>query len=139
MAVTKFYIKNPCVLVKTTDVSAYVKQVTVTLHKDELDTTASGDAGHTQIPGFSKDTIALDLYQDKDFTVLDEILWEIYADEQAVALEVTPSGSTLSESNPGWEGNGKLYDYVPLKEAVGAVAMVSPTFTIDGKLNRIGT
>jgi len=67
----KHYLKNPFVSVDGHDISVYVKSVEVDRKKDELDTTASGDGGHTQIPGLSKDSFTLNLYQDKDFSILD--------------------------------------------------------------------
>lgn len=136
---TKTYIKNPFVSVDGHDLSAYVKQATVTRQKDELDVTASGDGGHTQIPGLSKDQFVFDLYQDADMSVVNRIISDIYEGETAVVVECCQAGSVVSESNPSFTGNAKVYQDQPISSAVGAVAMQSVTFAVDGAITRSGT
>lgn len=135
----KHYIKNPFVSADGHDISTYVKSVEVDRKKDELDTTASGDGGHTQIPGLSKDSFTLNLYQDKDFSVLDRILSDIYEAETAVVVEVCEQGSVVSESNPSFTGNAKLFEHKPIGGDVGAVSMVPVVFVVDGAITRSGT
>ena len=135
----KDYIKNPYLLVDGHDFSSYVKSVEVDRKKDELDTTASGDGGHTQIPGLSKDTFTLNLYQDKDLSILDRVLSDIYEGETAVLVEVCKTGSTVSESNPSFTGNAKLFEHKPFSGDVGTVSMVPVVFVVDGAISRSGT
>lgn len=135
----KHYIKNPFLMVDGQDLSSYVKSVEVDRKKDELDTTASGDDGHTQIPGLSKDTFTLNLYQDVDFSVLDRVLSDIYEAETAVVVEVCEQGSTVSETNPSFTGNAKLFEHKPISGDVGAVSMTPVVFVVDGKISRSGT
>jgi hypothetical protein len=137
--VAKHYIKNPYLLVDGHDFSTYVKSVEVDRKKDELDTSASGDGGHTQIPGLSKDSFTLNLYQDKDFSVLDRILSDIYEAETGVVVEVCEAGSTVSGANPSFTGNAKLFEHKPIGGDVGAVAMVPVVFVVDGAISRSGT
>jgi hypothetical protein len=133
------YLKNPSVHIDGHDFSGYVKSASVNRQKDELDTTASGDGAHSQIPGFSKDSFTFNFYQDKDMTILDAVLSNIYDAETAVVVEVTKSGSTISESNPSWTGNAKLYNYSPFQGDVGTVVMAPATFQCDGPIVRAGT
>lgn len=135
----KHYIKNPFLMVDGHDLSAYVKSVEVDRKKDELDTTASGDGGHTQIPGLPKDSFTLNLYQDKDFGVLDRIISDIYEAETSVVVEVCEQGSTVSVSNPSFTGNAKVFEHKPISGDVGVVSMTPVVFVVDGAISRSGT
>jgi hypothetical protein len=135
----KHYLKNPFVSVDGHDISVYVKSVEVDRKKDELDTTASGDGGHTQIPGLSKDSFTLNLYQDKDFSILDRILADIYEAETAVVVEACEQGSVVSESNPSFTGNAKIYEHKPFSGDVGTLSMTPIVLVVDGAITRSGT
>lgn len=135
----KTYLKNPTVFIDGHDFSPYVKSASVNRQKDELDTTASGDDAHSQIPGLSKDSFTFNFYQDADLSILDRVLADIYDAESAVVVEVTMAGSTISESNPSWSGNAKLYNYSPFQGDVGTVVMAPATFLCDGPITRAGT
>jgi len=135
----KHYIKNPYLLIDGRDFSTYVETVEVDRTKPKLPTTASGDGGETGIPGLSLDKFTLNLYQDKDFSILDRILSDIYEAENAVVVEVCEAGSTVSEANPSFTGNAKLYEHKPISGKVGAVSMVPVVFEVDGAITRSGT
>lgn len=135
----KHYINNPYLLVDGHDFSSYVETVEVDRTKPKLDVTASGDGGNVGIPGLPNDKFTLNLYQDKDFSVLDLYLSDIYEGEVAVVVEVCEAGSVVSESNPSFTGNAKLYEHKPISGKIGAVSMVPVVFEVDGAITRSGT
>lgn len=133
------FLKNPFVSIDGHDFSQYVKNVTINRQKDELDTTASGDNAHSQIPGLSKDSITLNMLQDADLSIVDRVLADIYEAGLAVVVECAMAGSTISEANPSFTANARLYNYVPFQGDVGTVVMMSPQFMCDGPIVRSGT
>jgi hypothetical protein len=138
MAAQKTYLKNPAVFVDGHDWSTYVKGCTVTRNKAQLDVTASGDGGTTDIHGLSKDTFAIDLYQDQDFSLVERVLSNLYEAESVFVVEVVPRGSTVASTNPSYIGNCKLYADV-VGGQVGAVLESPVTFAVQGAITRSGT
>jgi hypothetical protein len=136
---SKTYIKNPYFLLDGEDYSAQVKSVEVDRKKDELDTTASGDDGHTAIHGLSGDSFTLNLYQPADMSTLDAKLSDIYENELTVVCEVCEAGSVVSESNPSFSGNVKLFEHKPISGDVGTVLMTPVVLKAQGSITRSGT
>ena len=135
----KGYLKNPYVLVDGRDFSSLVKGVTPHRTKAKLPTTASGDSGDMAIHGLESSTISVDFYQDKDLSVLDRILSDLYEGELTFVVEVTPAGSTVSEANPSITANCKLFDYTPYGGQIGATLESSVVFDVQGTTTRAGT
>lgn len=139
MAKTTFYINNPYLLLDGHDFSEYIESVEVGLSKDKLPTDASGDGGHTAMHGLSADSFVLNLYADKDYSILDRILYDHYSAETSFVVEVTSAGSIVSEANPSWTGTCKLFAYKPLSGKVGTEAMIPVTLEVQGSITRAGT
>ena len=135
----KGYLKNPYVLVDGHDFSSLVKGVTPHRSKAKLPVTASGDNGDMAIHGLSTDSFSVDFYQDKDLSVLDRILSDLYEGESTFVVEITPAGSTVSESNPSLTANCKLFDYTPYGGQVGSTLESTVVFDVQGVATRAGT
>ena len=135
----KGYLKNPYVLVDGHDFSSYVKGVTPHRSKAKLPTTASGDNGEMAIHGLEANSFSVDFYQDKDLSVVDRILSDLYEAESTFVVEITAAGSTVSEANPSLTANCKLFDYTPFGGDVGSVLMSSVVFDVQGVVTRAGT
>lgn len=138
MAGSSIIIKDPFVEIDGVDYSRQVKSVAVTPNADKVDTTASGDGGHTSKHGLRADTIVLSLFQDADLAALDAALWAIFDGEETVEVNAGYRAQATPE-NPHWSGNCKLFTYSPLSGDVGSAVMVTPTFEVQGKLERVTT
>ncbi len=135
----KGYLKNPYVVLDGHDFSSLVKGVTPHFSKAKLPTTASGDSGDTAIHGLEASSYTVDFYQDKDLSVLDAVLHEIWEDERQVVLEITAAGSTINAANPSYTANVKLFDYTPFTGPVGTVYESSCVFDVQGVTTRAAT
>lgn len=135
----KGYLKNPFLVVDGHDFSSLVKGVTPHRSKAKLPTTASGDGGDMAIHGLESNSVSVDFYQDKDLSILDRVLSDLFENEQAFVVETTANGSTVSESNPSITINAKLFDYTPWGGQVGSTLESTVVFDGQGVATRSGT
>lgn len=117
-----------------TDLSDYVKSVTLPYGAEMLDETAMGDDTRKNKGGLK--TWSLDVEFKQDFAVgaVDATLFPLVGTTAAVI--VRPTSAAVSATNPNYTGTGIIESYQPLGGAVGDLAPASVTIQSAGTLSR---
>lgn len=119
-----------------TDVSTYVKSVTLNLEKADLDTTTMGDTAVERIVGLGDGSMTVEFVQSFTSSELDSILWGIFNTGTAVLFELRSDSAAIGASNPEYRGSVLPTNYVPLTGAVSDLATTSITWPTSGGVTR---
>lgn len=117
-----------------TDISDYVKSVTLDYAAEMLDETAMGDTTRTMIGGLKTWSASLEMNQDFADGLIDEILFPLVG--TTGTLIVRPTSSGVGPSNPNYTGTGIIENYSPFGNSVGDLASTSITIQSAGALSR---
>ncbi len=127
MATTTF-LSNATFLIGATDLSDQCRSVTLTVGNDALENTAMGSTGHTYTGGLQTVDVSVDLFLSYGATEVEATL--AAAQNTAVTLMISPSGTSESASNPEYTiTNCYLSNFTPINSSVGELASVTATFT----------
>lgn len=118
-----------------TDVSTYVRSVSLPYGAEMLDDTTMGDT--TRINKGGLKTWQLDIEFQQDFTdnLIDEILFPLVGTTFTVIVRPVAS-SVVGVSNPNYTGTGILESYQPIGQSVGDLGTSSVTIQSAGTLTR---
>ena len=98
----KIVLTNANVSLAGTDISSYVKQVTLTTSAAEVETTAFGNTAKTRVAGLLDNKVQLDIQQ--DYSAVEGLVYPLVGGT-AVTLVVRPNGtgtaSTRAQSRAG--------------------------------------
>lgn len=101
---------------------------------DSLDATGFGDSSRVRIGGLKDWSLQFDGHQDFAASGLDSILFPLVG--TVVAVEVRPTSSAVSSSNPKFTGNVLVQAYNPFGNSVGELAGFGCTMEAAGDLTR---
>lgn len=129
--------KNYKVKIGSTDVSAFLTNVSLPLTKDALETTTFGDSARDYIEGLKSGTISLSGRWDGDgASSIDAVLDAAYDNGSLVTFSLNPTGTaTFSTSAPGYTGSMVVTNY---EHGTGfdGVATFSATLQVSGAVTR---
>lgn len=129
-----FVLTNAYVSVAGTEISTYVKSVTLEYKSELQDKTTMGNTTRARKGGLLDWTVTLELLQDFVDDGLDEDFFALVG--QDAALAIRPVNTTISTSNPEYQGTGVLEGYSPIGNAVGELAAFTATFQANSALVR---
>lgn len=119
----------------TTDISSYVKSVTLSVEANELETTNFLSAGwKTVTAGLKSGSVQLTMNQDVAAGALEATLWPLFA--SVISFEIRPTNAAVSTANPKWTGSLLLREWSGVNGAVGDLAEVSVTWPLSGAVTR---
>lgn len=136
MAVQAF--KDAYVVVDGTDLSGFIKQVTITYSAEALDKTAVSDNTRSRLGGLKDWTIDLDFYQDFDAGSVDATLFSLIGSSTVVIL-AAPTSNIASSTNPHYTGTSFVESFTPIAGNVGEIMMSPVRFIAAGDLSRTVT
>lgn len=134
-----FVLRDVSVTANAVDLSSRVQSVEVTTSREDVDLTAMGAVGKARKPGIKDESITINWRQDFALTKVDATLWPIYSGGTSVTIDIKPTSSAASTSNPRLTGSVYLLEYQPIAGEVGAAADASSTFVVDGVITRATT
>ncbi len=108
----------------TTDVSDWVKSVTINYSADMLEDTAMGDTTHSKLPGLKDWSMDFEFYQDFVDDGLDEDMTLWFMAGTSVNVEVRATSAVRGATNPAYCGLGQIESWTPIAGSVGEMAMV---------------
>jgi hypothetical protein len=117
-----------------TDLSAYVRSVTVNYQAELQDSTTMGDSTRERLGGLKDWSVDVEFNQDFASSAVDDTLWPLVGTTFVVA--VRPTSSAKGATNPEYTGTGILESYPPLGGSVGDLATASITIQAAGDLSR---
>jgi len=124
------------VKIGSTEVSAYLTNVSQPLTKDALETTTMGDSSRDYIEGLRNATISLSGRWDGATGTLDETLYNAYNNSSLVAFKLNPTGiATFTTSAPGYTGSMVVTNYEH-SAAFDGVVSFSATLQVSGAVTR---
>ena len=130
-----FAFTDASVTINSVDLSDHVRQVSLSLTAEELDTTAMSATGYrTRAGGLKDGSLTLEFNQDFASSEIDATFNGIIG--TVVAFVLKPTSGSVSSTNPSYSGNVLITEYMPLANAVGDLATVSMTFPTSGAVTR---
>lgn len=132
----KQVLTNVNLTVGGTDLSSYVKAVTLNTKVSEVDTTAFGATGNakTRVSGLVDNSVKIDFFQ--DYSAVEGVIYPLVGGT-GVTIVVKPNGTgTASTSNPQYSFQALPLDWSPVDGAVGDAATVSVTWPITGAITK---
>jgi hypothetical protein len=118
-----------------TDISTYVRSVSLPYSAELVDDTTMGDTTRINKGGLKNWSIEIELQQDFTDNLIDEIIFALVGTTFTVI--VRPVGSSVvGTSNPNYTGTGILESYQPFGQAVGELATSTITIQSAGTLSR---
>lgn len=128
-------LTNAFVSLGGTDVSTYVRSVTLNLGAELQDDTTMGDTARINKAGLTNWSIDLELQQDFADNLIDEIIFGLVG-AASFAVIVRPTTSAVGTSNPNYTGSAVLENYQPFGQAVGELGTSTVTLRSAGALSR---
>ena len=130
----KIVLTNANVQLAGTDISSYVKQVTLTTSVNEVETTAFGNTAKTRVAGLLDNKVQLDIHQ--DYSAVEGLVYPLIGGT-AVTLVVRPNGTgAASTANPSYTASVLVTEWTPVNGAVGDLATASVTWPISGTITK---
>jgi len=130
----KIVLTNANVQLAGTDISSYVKQVTLTTSVNEVETTAFGSTAKTRVAGLIDNKVQLDIQQ--DYSTVEGLIYPLIGGT-AVTLIVRPNGTgAASTANPQYQAQVLCVEWMPVNGAVGDLATASITWPISGTITK---
>lgn len=124
----KLVLRDCYVVVNAVNMSDHVSSVEVNFVKDEVETTSFGGAGRERVAGLKDDSFVFTFQQDFDPGEVNAILSPLYHNETEFTVEVRPTSSAVSASNPKYTGTCILLEYQPLSGSPGDLSETEVTF-----------
>ena len=125
------------VTIDTVDFSASLAAVTLDISKEQLETTAFGDAARTYIAGLQDATVTFSFHQDFAASAVDATLHAALGTE--VAILVKPTSDAVGSGNPSYSFNALVTQITPFSSNVGDLATQDVSFPISGAITRATT
>lgn len=130
----KFVITDPVVVFAGSTVTTSTASVTIEIEADDIETTAFGGNGwRTRVAGLKQGTVSFDFHEDYAASAISSLVFNNFG--SSVAVQVIPTGTTVSATNPRWSFNALVTNYATLG-AVGDLATMSLQLPIDGAVTR---
>jgi hypothetical protein len=130
-----FVFTNGYVSINGQDHSNHVRGVTLEVNAELQDDTVMGDTTRSRTPGLLDWTLTVEYLQDFADNDIDEDLFALIG-AAAFAIAVRPVNTTISASNPEYQGNAVLESYAPIQGTVGEMAGFTAVFRAAGALVR---
>ena len=130
----KIVLTNANVQLAGTDISSYVKQVTLTTSVNEVETTAFGNTAKTRVAGLIDNKIQLSLQN--DYSAVEGLVYPLVGGT-AVTVVVRPNGTgAASTANPSYTASVLVTEWMPVNVAVGVLATADVTWPISGSITK---
>lgn len=128
-------LNDAYVEVDGSNLSTYVKSVTISTSADEVETTTMGNTGKTRTGGLRDDSISIDFVQSFAATELDSKLWPMIG--LVKTFKVRPTSAVVGTSNPQYQGSVLVTEYQPVGNGVGELAETSVSWPVSGVVSRV--
>ncbi len=127
----KLVLRDCFISVDGVDLSDHISSVTITMEKDEIETTAFTGQGRERVHGLNNDSFELNLQQDFDAASVDDTLFPLWDQETEFVVLVRPTSAAASATNPEYSGTCILLSYQPLAGGVGELSETSITMMVQ--------
>jgi hypothetical protein len=123
----KIVLRDCYIVVNAVNFSDHVSSVEVNLSKDEVETTNFSGQGRERVAGLKDDNFVINFQQDFAAGEVDAVLYPLWNNETEFTVEVRPTSSAVSATNPAYIGTCILLEYQPLAGSVGDLSETEVT------------
>lgn len=124
----KLVLRDCYIVVNSVNFSDHVSSVEINLSKDEVETTNFSGQGRERVAGLKDDNFVINFQQDFAAGQVNAVLYPLYNNETEFQVEVRPTSSAVSATNPKYTGTCVLLEYQPLSGSVGDLSETEVTF-----------
>jgi hypothetical protein len=128
----KLVMTNANVTLGSTDISAYVASVTLSISVNEVETTSFGTGAVTRVGGLQDNSVTLSLHQ--DFSAIEGLIYPLIG--STTSLVVKPNGTAVGTANPSYTCTPLIVEHTPVNGAVGELAVLDLTWPISGTVTK---
>jgi hypothetical protein len=118
------------VKLNSVDLSDHVTSVTLNQAFDELEVTAMGDTSHKFVKGLESATLTISFLNDQGATSVLDTLSDAFGTTIGFKL-IQDSGSAVAATNKLFSGDILVNNLTPINGAVGDMATMDITFTVN--------
>lgn len=129
-------LKSVTATVNGVNLSDHIKEISMDLEKEVLDSTCYGSNSKTKVLGLADSKIPMTFLQDYDADKVDATLWSAWNAGTAITITGKPTSSAASSTNPFYSVSALLPQYSPIKGQIGQLAEVQVTFEGTGDVTR---
>jgi hypothetical protein len=124
----KYIIDDPVVTIDGDDFSDHMREAEIEAEFAEVDLTAFGADFSEMGVGLGTAKMTFEAFQDYASNSIDQNLWPIFINKNAVTVTVKPTAASTSATNPKYTMTGRITTYSPISGAKGDASMVTITF-----------
>ena len=129
----KLVLRDAYVVVDGTNLSTHVSSVTIEDSADEVEFTGFGPSSYREYgQGLKTASVQLEVFQDHASGSVDAVFHPLYTSGGTFGVEIRPTSSAVSATNPAYTMTGRLFTYSPLQGAVGDANTTSITVNNAG-------
>ncbi len=114
-----------------TDLTAYVRTVTINFTAAEQDKTVMGNQAMARLSGLKDASVDLEFVTDFADNAIDEIMFAWFNGGTEIFLSVAPEGGTEATTNPEYVGTFTCFSYTPIGGTVGDAAAATANFMLS--------
>lgn len=122
-------LDNAFVSLGGTDISAYIKKVSVKPKYESINGSRMGHTAKVNEAGLQEWTVELTCKNSFTTGEVDAIVWALFAAKAAFTVLVRPTTAVVGVSNPKFEGSSVMTEYTPIDTAHGQ--QVDSTIKLD--------
>jgi hypothetical protein len=126
----KLVLTNAFFSVNAVDLSSRVRQVAINYEADAVDQSTMGDGTHTFLAGLKNYSVDVTFAQDFAASNVDATLFPLVG--TAIAVEIRPTTSARSATNPGYNATMLLASYNPFGTQINALHEAPVRFVPGG-------
>lgn len=131
-----FALINEYLALGGTAYSDHVKDATLAVEGDQLDSTAMGDSWKEITGGLKSGTLTITFNDDFAVSSIDSVLWTAFISAaQTLTFEVRPDAGSVSTSNPKYTGTVFIAQH-SVGGSVGELAAKQVSFPVTGAVTR---
>ena len=130
-------LTDASVSVAGTDLSAWVRSISLSWKRNAVDDTNMGDSTSVNIGGLKDWTVSITFSQDFASSAVEDTLYSVFnSSDGTAALVIKPTSGAVSATNPSYSGTGLLTSLPILDGSVGDHAEITAEFVAAGDLTR---
>jgi len=128
---------SPTITLDSVDMTTFIKEVTLDVEADDVDSTAFGpDGWKTRKPGLKGAEIKLVFNTEFNASTVDDQLWGWFTGGVPITFTARADDGAISATNPQYSGSVVVLKMSPLAGKVGDLAEQSLTWPITGAVAR---
>lgn len=136
----KFVVKEGILTINAVDLSDHVSSIDIPLTKAQIDATGLNFGGGTDwVHGIADEGLTVEFMNDEDSGSVTDTLFPLYRDETVFPITYQNFPGPVSDENPSYEADCKLFNYDPVNGQVGALSKSQVTFKVIGLVDRATT